>query len=88
MAAGGCWGSPGGRLKISSLFGRTGETAALSHPMYTWECGGNSCCEELMPAMEEEQYPSVSETGTWHPLGPNFWGRNNTLGAAAAQLQM
>lgn len=39
VVAGGCWGSPGGRLKISSLFGCSRETAALSHPTYTWEWG-------------------------------------------------
>lgn len=72
MVVGGRWGSLGGWLKISSLFGCIGETAALSRPTYTWECGGNSCCEELTPAGEEEQHPSVSETGTWHPSGPNF----------------
>jgi len=70
VVAGGCWGTPGGRLKISSLVGRIGETAALSHPTYTWEYGGNSCCEALTLAGEEEQHPSISETGTWHPSGP------------------
>lgn len=80
----GRWGSPGGRLKISSLFGCIGETAVLLHPKYTWECGGNSYCEELALAREEEQHPSISETGTWHLLGPNFWGRNSMLVIAAA----
>lgn len=84
VAMGGWWGSPGGQLKISSLFGCIGETAELSRPTYTWECRRNSCCKELTPAGEEEQRPSISETGTWHPSGPDFWGRNNTLRVAAA----
>lgn len=71
--AGGCWGSPGGQLKIRSLFGHIREAAVLSHPMYTWEHEGNSYCEELTAAGEEEQHPSISESGTWHLLRPNFW---------------
>lgn len=59
----------------------------LSHPVYTWERGGSSCCAELAAAGKEEQHSSILETGTWHSLRPDFWGRNNMLRVAAANVK-